>query len=136
MSAADAFFDTNVILYLFSGSVAKADRVEELIKRGGHISVQVLNELASVARRKLGFTWREVMDVTTKVRAVFPMTPLTVDTHVRGLQVGARYGMSVYDGMIVASALMANCVTLYSEDLQDGQVFDRQLTVRNPFGRA
>jgi len=136
MSAADAFFDTNVILYLFSERAAEADRAEELIARGGQISVQVLNELANVTRRKLGFTWREVADVTTQVRAMFLVTPLTVDTHVRGLQVASRYGLSVYDGMIVASALLGNCVTLYSEDLQDGQVIDRQLTVRNPFGRG
>ena len=55
------------------------------------------------------------------------------DTHERGLAVASRYGLSVYDAMIVSSALLAGCTLLYSEDMQDGQVFDRQLTVRNPF---
>ncbi len=59
----DAFFDTNVVLYLFSGDGAKADRAEALLAGGGLISVQVLNEFAAVARRKLGMTWREVRDV-------------------------------------------------------------------------
>jgi predicted nucleic acid-binding protein len=35
--------------------------------------------------------------------------------------------------MIVAAALLAGCKRLYSEDLQHGQVFERQLSVRNPF---
>jgi predicted nucleic acid-binding protein len=133
MSADDAFFDTNVILYLFSADTAKARRAEELLASGGQISVQVLNELASVARRKLGFSWQEVIDMTTQLRRACSVAPLTVETHARGLQTAERYGMSVYDGMIVASALMAGCVTLLTEDMQDGQVIDGQLTLRNPF---
>lgn len=41
--------------------------------------------------------------------------------------------LSVYDGMIVAAALISECRTLVSEDLQDGQSFNGSLTVRNPF---
>ena len=59
MSAANAFFfDTNVLLYLLSEDVAKADRAEDLLADGGVISVQVLNEFAAVASRKLGLTCR------------------------------------------------------------------------------
>ena len=133
MSAADAFFDTNVVLYLFSTDAAKADRAEELIAGGGQISVQVLNELVAVTRRKLGMSWPEVREVVAQVRAICPVTPLTVATHERGLQVADRLGLSIYDGMIIASALLSGCATLYTEDLQDGQVIDGQLTIRNPF---
>lgn len=49
------FIDTNVLIYLASGDPVKADRAEEIVGRGGAISVQVLNELANVARRKMGF---------------------------------------------------------------------------------
>ena len=133
MSAAKTFFDTNVILYLFSADLTKADRAQELVASGGQVSVQVLNELASVMRRKLNFSWREVIDITTQVRIMCPVTPLTVETHVRGLQTAERYGMSVYDGMIVASAVLSGCATLFTEDMQDGQVIDDQVTLRNPF---
>ena len=133
MTFANSFFDTNVVLYLFSADAAKADRAEELIAPGGQISVQVLNELAAVARRKLEMSWREVQDVLTQVRAIFRVAPLTVETHERGLKVAQRFGFSVYDGMIVASALISGCAILYSEDMQDNQVIDGQLTIRNPF---
>ena len=133
MSAADSFFDTNVVLYLFSADASKADRAEELFASGGKISVQVLNELAAGARRQLGMSWGEIREVVTQLRTVCPVTPLTVETHERGLQVAERFGLSVYDGMIVASALLSGCAILYTEDMQDGEVIDEQLAIRNPF---
>jgi predicted nucleic acid-binding protein len=133
MSAADAFFDTNVVLYLVSAADAKADLAEDLIARGGHVSVQVLNEVANVARRKLGFSWLEISDITAQLRAVCAVAPLTLETHLLGLQVAERYGLSVYDSMIVAAALMSECTTLYTEDMQDGQVLEDRITLRNPF---
>jgi predicted nucleic acid-binding protein len=133
VSSADAFFDTNVVLYLFSADAVKADRAEEIMAKGGQISVQVLNELVAVARRQLGMSWREVREVTSQVRAACGLTPLTVETHERGLQIGERLGLSIYDGTIVASALLSGCTILYTEDLQDGRLIDGQLRVRNPF---
>ncbi len=53
MKGADVFFVTDVVLYLLSADAARADRAEELIAEGGMVSVQVLNEIANVARRKL-----------------------------------------------------------------------------------
>lgn len=133
MSGAEAFFDTNVILYLLSADGTKADRAEELLAIGGVISVQVLNEFASVASRRLGMAWPEIREVLAQIRVVSPVAPLSVDTHDRALQVAERYGLSINDALIVAAALMAGCTTLYSEDMQDGQVIERQLTIKNPF---
>jgi predicted nucleic acid-binding protein len=132
-AAPDAFFDTNIVLYLLSADSVKADRAEEIMGAGGRISVQVLNEVAAVARRKLGMSWREVLEVTTLVRSLCQVAPVTVETHERGLQLAQRLKFAVYDSMIVASALLAGCSTLYSEDLQHGQVIDGRLTIRNPF---
>jgi predicted nucleic acid-binding protein len=41
--------------------------------------------------------------------------------------------LTIYDALIVSAALLANCKTVHSEDMQDGQVVERQLTIRNPF---
>jgi predicted nucleic acid-binding protein len=59
--------------------------------------------------------------------------PITLDTHQEALAIAEKYRYKVYDALIVASALEARCTILYSEDMQDGQVFDRRLTIRNPF---
>ena len=53
------FIDSNVVLYLLSGDIAKANRAEELLHAGGIVSVQVLNEVTAVCRRKLRMTWEE-----------------------------------------------------------------------------
>jgi predicted nucleic acid-binding protein len=133
MSAADVFYDTNVVLYLLSADPAKAERAEEVLALGGRVSVQVLNEIAAVASRKLALGWTEIREILDQVRAVCAVDAITVTTHERGLAVAARYRLHFYDAMIVASALESGCTVLYSEDLQDGQVFERQLTIRNPF---
>lgn len=133
MTAAEVFFDTNVVFYLLSEDASKADRAEELLAAGGRVSVQGLNEFAAVASRKLGMNWTDIGEILTQVRAVCLVEPLSIETHERGLAIAARYGLSVYDAMIVSSALLAGCKVLYSEDLQHGQIFERELTVRNPF---
>ena len=136
MSAAEAFFDTNVLLFLLSADAAKADRAEELLAGGGTISVQVLNEFAAVASRKLRMPWPDINEVLTQVRAVCEVQALTVQTHEQALKLAERYGLSLYDALIVSAALLAGCKTLWSEDMQDGQVINRKLTIRNPFARA
>jgi len=133
MKAPEAFLDTNVLLYLLSGDAAKATRAEAVVAAGGTISVQVLNEFASVASRKLEMSWPEIREVLETVRAVCRVEAVSEKTHDLGLATAERYGFAVYDSMILASALVAGCTTLFSEDMQDGQWIDEQLTVRNPF---
>jgi predicted nucleic acid-binding protein len=133
MPAAKAFIDSNVILYLLSKDAKKADTAEAVLRAGGTISVQVLNEIANVARRKIGMSWAETDQFLASIRSLCPVESLTVETHDRGRDVAERYGLSVYDSMIVAAALLAGCTILYSEDMQDGLVADKQLRVANPF---
>src|ERR1700749_4015512 len=117
---ADSFFDTNVLLYLAGSDDAKAYRAEVLVEGGGVISVQVLNEIANVARRKMKLEWMDTELLLDALRGLLVVKPLTVEVHERGLAVASRYQLSVYDAMIVAAALEAECTTLWSEDMQDG----------------
>ena len=133
MNKAKDFLDTNVLLYLLSADPAKADAAESLVAAGGYVSVQVLNEFAAVATRKLGLTWAEVRDILHTVRKICTIEPLTTETHDRAVTIAERYRLHVYDAMILASALLAGCERLYSEDLQSGQTIDKRLRVVNPF---
>ena len=119
MSDAEPFFDTSVLLYLLSLESEKADRVENLLAGSGVISVQVLNEFASVALRKLAMTWADVREVLDTVRSVCRTEPLTVDDHNRAGEVMERYKFSFYDSVIVASALRAESEMLYTEGRSD-----------------
>lgn len=133
MSAGDTFFDTSVLFYLLSNDVRKADRVEALLAHRGIISVQVLNEFTAVALRKVGLPLLEIREILDTVRAVCTVEPLTATTHDRGMEIFERYKFSFYDSVIVAAALIVGAKVLYSEDLQHGQVIDRQLRIVNPF---
>jgi predicted nucleic acid-binding protein len=127
------FFDTNILLYVASGESAKADRAEQIIGDGGAISVQVLNELANVARRKMRLSWPETHALLSTMRDLLEVHPVTLDIHETGLELAARYGFSVYDAMIAAAALEADCDRLWSEDLQHGMVIAGRLRIANPF---
>ena len=129
-----AFFDTNILVYVVAQQDGRTASAEALVAGGGVVSVQVLNELASVARRKLGMTWDEIGEALGAIRVLCPSAvPLTIETHEAGLRIAAQYQFHIYDALIAASALEAECTTLYSEDLQDGQIIDGNLTIRNPF---
>ncbi len=127
------FFDTNVLLYVAAGDPVKADRAEQLVGGGGTISVQVLNEIANVARRKMGMSWAETHAFLSMIRGLLPVQPITIEIHETGLALAERYGLSTYDAMIAASAMQADCDTLWSEDMQDGMVLDDRLRIVNPF---
>jgi predicted nucleic acid-binding protein len=134
-AVADPFLDTNVFVYLLSADAKKASRAEELIRRRGVVSVQVLNELASAGPRKLRLSMREVRDVLAVARAACEVKVLDVPTHELALDLADRYRLEVYDALIVAAASHARCPVLYTEDLQHGQRFGG-LVVRNPFSAA
>ena len=132
--SAKAFFDSNVLIYAMVSGDARRERAQQLMEQGGVISVQVLNEFVNVALRKMRMPWDDIIDALDAVRILFPLpVSITLDTHEAALRVAQQYGFGIYDAQIAASALEANCSTLYSEDLQDGQVIADTLTIRNPF---
>ena len=91
----------------------------------------------AVARRKLRRPWPEIHQALAAIRACCPPPrPLTLATHEAALGLAERYGFQVYDALIVAAALEAGCGTLFSEDMQDGQLIEGRLTIRNPFAAA
>lgn len=126
------FIDSNVILYLLSSDYTKADKAEAILEAGGIISVQVLNEVVSVCRRKLQMEWSEVDAVLQAVKASVEIVPLTEATHELAVQICRRYQLSFYDAHICSAALVAGSKVVLSEDMQDGMVVD-SLVIKNPF---
>lgn len=127
------FFDTNVLLYLLSPDERKANAAETLVAMGGAISVQVLNEFTQVARRKFRLPPEDVREILNVLLRTLVVQPLTVETHDLGVALSLKYSLSVYDAMIVASALQCGATTLHSEDMQPGLSIEKQLRIVNPF---
>jgi predicted nucleic acid-binding protein len=78
--------------------------------------------------------WPEIRRALDGIQVLCPdPLPLTIDTHGAALALAERYEYKIYDALILASALEARCTILYSEDMQDGQMIEERLTIRNPF---
>lgn len=128
-----AFFDTNVLVYAQGSDPVKAARSDELLGGGGWVSVQVLNEFASVARSKLRLDWAYVAEMVEAVMPLVAVQDLTLAVHRAGIVLARRHQLSIWDGLIVAAALEAGCDVLWSEDMHDGLVIDGRLRVANPY---
>ena len=127
--------DSNIVCYCFS--VVSQNQAALSVVRDATISVQVLNEFANVARRKWKYSWPEVADAVALIRTyVAQVRPVDEATHDLGRALAERYKLNIYDGFIVAAAYLAECDTLYSEDMQHGMVIEGRLTIRNPFVAA
>ena len=126
------FADTNVVLYLLDDG-PKAERAAAILAGRPRISVQVLYEAMETCRRMAVLSWDETGAFLAGVRALCPVEDVTLETHDVGRALAERYGLSVYDAMIIAAALLAGCTTLWSEDMQDGLLVEGQLRIANPF---
>lgn len=128
-----AFFDSNILVYAF-GNEPRTATSYELLQQGGAVSTQSLNELANVLRKKLKWEWPRIREaIETVTDRCSTLVILDLDLHHLGLRLAERYRLSVYDAMIAAAALTAECDTLYSEDMHDGLVIDGRVRIVNPF---
>lgn len=126
------FLDTNVLVYAVTND-PRSTRALSVMGAGGVISAQVLNEFTNVLRRKFQRSWPDIEMALGHLRsALEPVLPLTIETHAAAVELARDHGLSFYDALIVASAKLAGCATLLSEDMQHGRAFDG-VTILNPF---
>ena len=114
------FLDTNILGYLLdSGKKEKIAR--RLASAQPHISVQVLNEFVAVCK-KCGKDRETAYQLADAIANASTVHEITLSTYRLAQALATRYQLSHWDGLIVAAATLAQCETLYSEDLQHGQV--------------
>jgi predicted nucleic acid-binding protein len=135
-----SFVDTNILLY--AGSNAAADQAKRQMARALltrpdiGFSAQVMQEFyaVAVAKQRLQMTHDEAVAVLQSL-AAFPVLPISRDLVLEAIEVKQRFGISYWDAAIVSAAKRMGCQTLYTEDLNPGQVYDG-VTVVNPFTGA
>lgn len=133
---ADIFFDTTILVYMATRNDPRAAIAEGLLRAGGVVSVQVLNEFVSVTRRKMRMSWESIGELLSALSELCgEPVPTTAELHHAALQIAKRYGYHIYDSLMIAAANDRGCTTLYSEDMQHGQRIG-SLTIRNPFPAA
>lgn len=140
MPETNVFVDTNILIYLFDISDAKKHNaakklIADLQKTNSiYISMQVVNEFSSAIISKISkpVSLDKLESYYDLFDDIFQITPLTMGNSRKALQLKTKYGFSYWDSLIIASALESECKTLYSEDMQDGQIIEKQLTIKNP----
>lgn len=125
--------DTNIAVYALSEG-PKCDAALLVLEAGPAISVQVLNEFTNVSLRKRRLPWTEIEEALVIIQSlVATVRSIDVEMHRSARDIARRYKLGFYDALIVAVALLDECDTLYTEDMQHGLVIDNRLTIINPF---
>lgn len=128
------FLDSNVVLYALAEADVRRPAARAILAQEFVVSAQTLNECASVASRKFHLPWDDIAEFLGGLAdnaQRFVLLDAALNASAIGL--AERYKLAFYDALIIAAALHADCDTLYSEDMQDGLVIERRLTIRNPF---
>lgn len=129
------FLDTNILIYSYSATdSAKQNIARKLVAEYlSYISTQVLQELANTLTKKFGNTWKDAQKAVIESNKNNLLHENNQDTIANACDIADKYQYSFYDSLIVSAALSCNCTTLYSEDMQDGQVIENCITIVNPF---
>jgi len=136
MNGAKAFFDTNILLYMYGGDAAKRARAQELFRAHAQagsllLSTQVVQEFYAAGSRKLGIPRRELREAI----AALLDSPLVVvgPPHITSaMENEEQFQISFWDGLVLAAAVSGGATVLYTEHLSHGQQYGAVL-VRNPF---
>ena len=133
------FVDTNVLVYAYDKRDAqKQDQAKMLLRRlwqdkTGCLSIQVLQEFYVTTTRKLAhlLTLVEASQIISDFGLWRIHQPQTEDI-LSAIQLQQRYQLSFWDSMIVHSASQLGCTTIWTEDLNEGQLIGGCL-IQSPF---
>jgi len=132
-----AFFDTNVLLYLYSQDHrTKQARAKELFDRytlysRALVSSQVIQEFYVVGSQKLHMPHHE-MRIAVEDLLGLPLVFIGPTEILSAIHIEERYRISFWDALILAAAASGGAEVVFTEDLNDGQKYG-SVTVRNPF---
>lgn len=129
------FLDSNILIYSYSSTeLKKQSAARALISYNeSFISTQVLQELCNILLKKFGCGHKEARKAIEENCNNNLLFTNRRETVLHACEIASRYKFSFYDSLIVSAALQCRCEILFTEDMQDGQVIDGQLLIKNPF---
>jgi len=131
------FLDSNVWVYFFSddknykAGVVQKFLDDNAIKYVFITSCQIVNEVCNVLKRH-GLTEKKIRFVIDEITSICLIQDLSKEISLLASKLREKYSFSFWDSIIVATAKIADCILLVSEDMQDGLVID-QLRIKNIF---
>lgn len=134
---AKILLDTNLWVYLYAKNPPEKYQVVHQIVTDQFeaisVSAQILGELFYVLTRKKLLPPSEAKNVIVEMATTFPVLAIDTANVLLALDINTHYQYSYWDSLIVATAVLADCATLYSEDMQHQQVIDGKTQLLNPF---
>ena len=129
------FLDTNILVYLYSDFEPDKQKIayKEIENNIRNISTQVLTEFCQICIKKLKLT---TTNIDKALSVLLDMCGLAIvdDSALRqALLIQNKYKYTYYDSLIIYSALASGCDYLYTEDMQDGQVIENRLIIKDIF---
>ena len=125
--------DSNILLYLHDKSdKRKRDIAKNILADNPKISTQVISEFLNVTRQQLTLSKADIVSYCADLSKDCEIIPVSGDTLTHASALIRKYDLQIFDSIIVASALSANCTILFSEDMQH-QLRINNLTILNPF---
>jgi predicted nucleic acid-binding protein len=136
MNGAKAFFDTNVLLYMYGGDAVKRARAQELFRQYAQtgrmlLSTQVVQEFYAAGSGKLGIPRRELREAVAALLD-FPLIVVGPSQIASAIENAERHQIPFWDALILAAAASGGAQLLYTEDLNDGQQYGT-IMAQNPF---
>jgi len=132
----EKFLDSNVLIYAYYDREKDKQAISrELISKNKTIiSTQVLQEMSNVLNRKFNADYDTIKLLLLECISNCSKVHINIQSTVLlACDIAKRYSYSYYDSLIISAALEANCDTLYSEDMQNGQIIENTLKIVNPF---
>jgi len=105
----------------------------DFFKENPVVSSQVISEYLNVMKRIFKMQKLELMQLCSIWLEKCYVQPVILSTIKLAQDLVSKYDFQVFDGIIVAAALEADCDILYSEDMQNGQIIEDILKIVNPF---
>ena len=128
--------DTNILLYAhYNDEPSKTKIAIEILDSLPLISSQVISEYMNVLKKRFKLSKEAVIDICIANFDGCFLYSTTFETLKLAKTLIRKYDLQLFDSMIVASSLEANCNILYSEDMHNGLIIEKQLTIINPFVR-
>ena len=126
--------DSNILIYNhILDNERKRLIARDFFKENPVVSSQVLSEYLNVMRRVFGMQKLELMQVCSLWLEKCSIQPVILSTMKLAHYLIEKHDFQIFDGIIIAAALEADCDILYSEDMQHGQAIENQLKIINPF---
>ncbi len=131
------FVDTNLWVYakIESKDLQKHEMAQNIFLEQKHplyISTQIINELFNVlSKNKINDV--VIIEAIHQILQNVVLIDVTLNTIEESWKIRKKYHYSVYDCLVLASALEAKCTILYTEDLQHNQLIENRLRIINPF---